>query len=113
MNCAGVTCLSCVYPSGRLTSLPSYLAEINFQVPTSLLSPLGSPAAPAAAIAANARIAAIRQHGFVAIGLSSKRIRTGDDRGRENCEHPNYWRLLRKTQRRPKAVVQLLLQSWG
>src|SRR5262249_37090344 len=38
----GVTCLTCVNPSGSWDTSPPFLAEINFQVPTSLLSALVS-----------------------------------------------------------------------
>src|SRR5689334_15347250 len=34
MNCAGVTCLSIVTPSGNLFCWPLYLAETNLHVPT-------------------------------------------------------------------------------
>src|SRR5690349_10170109 len=53
MNWAGVTCLSWVYPAGRSTSRPPYLAETHFQVPTSgcadLASTFGASAGAAAA----------------------------------------------------------------
>src|SRR3954470_7809379 len=42
MNCVGVTCLTMVMPSGNFCSLSPYLAEMSFQVPTSLFSALES-----------------------------------------------------------------------
>src|SRR5258708_1462616 len=38
INCAGVTCLTVVVPSGDLNSRPPYLAETSFHVPISLFS---------------------------------------------------------------------------
>src|SRR5260370_711882 len=42
MNCVGVTCLTMVMPSGNFCSVSPYLAEMSFQVPTSLFSALAT-----------------------------------------------------------------------
>src|SRR5262249_47871348 len=76
MNWVGVTCLSCVSPSGRWPPCPPYLAETHFQVPTSLLSAaFGSSARTAAAVAASARSTARNREEIVAIGSPSTQVR--------------------------------------
>src|SRR4051812_35711720 len=50
-------CLSVVAASGSLLSLPSYFAEVSFQVPTSLLSAFASSAVDRVPAIENAKAA--------------------------------------------------------